>query len=260
MNMRKGVCGKFFNGTTIKELKMTTLLHSLLLPIIQRQRPQFKPDRALSARQWLAYLWPHFVGLLRAGRLLLFFRFPPLLFFGRGVRLQHLHKITFGSGVRLEEGVYLSAFGQGLIQLGKQVRIGAYSRLITSTSPGQLGQGITIGDNVGIGEFAYLGGAGGLEIGSDCIIGQYFSCHPENHCFSKPDLLIRQQGVSRKGISIERNCWIGAKVTVLDGVRIGQGSVIAAGAVITKDIPPYSVAGGVPARVIRPRFPHQHEN
>ena len=102
-----------------------------------------------------------------------------------------------------------------------------------------------------MGEFAYLGGAGGLTIGADCIIGQYLSCHPENHHFDNPNELIRLQGVERKGIEIGNNCWIGAKVTILDGVTIGEHCVIAAGAVVSKSVPAYSIVGGVPAKVIR---------
>jgi len=90
-----------------------------------------------------------------------------------------------------------------------------------------------------------------LEIGSDCIIGQYLSCHPENHNFGDQTRLIRHQGVQRKGIKIGKNCWIGAKVTILDGVRIGANCVIAAGAVVTKSMPDNTVIGGVPARVIK---------
>ena len=115
------------------------------------------------------------------------------------------------------------------------------------------GKYIKIGKNVGIGEFAHLGGAGGLSIGDDCIIGPYLSCHPENHRFLDNQELIRLQGTQRKGISIGKNCWIGAKVTILDGVKIGNNCVIAAGAVINKDMPDNAVIGGVPARVIRSR-------
>ncbi len=155
--------------------------------------------------------------------------------------------------VQLEDFVKISALGRSPIRLGNRVRIGAYSRLITSTTFDQLGSHITIGDDVGIGEFAYLGGAGGLDIGDDCIIGQYLSCHPENHIFTDNDELIRHQGTTRQGIRIGKNCWIGAKVTILDGVTIGDHCIIAAGAVVTKSMPPYSVIGGVPAKVIRLR-------
>ena len=63
--------------------------------------------------------------------------------------------------------------------------------------------------------------------------------------------MIKHQGVSRKGIVIGDNCWIGAKVTILDGVRIGNSCVIAAGAVVKGEFPDHCVIAGVPARVIR---------
>jgi acetyltransferase-like isoleucine patch superfamily enzyme len=66
-------------------------------------------------------------------------------------------------------------------------------------------------------------------------------------------LPIRHQGVSRKGIKIGKNCWIGSKVTVLDGVTIGTGSIIAAGSVVTKSFPENSIIGGVPAKLLKTR-------
>ena len=110
---------------------------------------------------------------------------------------------------------------------------------------------IFLGKNVGFGEFSYLGGAGGLEIGDDTIIGQYFSAHPENHNFNDDKKSIRLQGVSRKGIKIGKNCWIGSKVTILDGVNIGKNSVIASGAVVNKSFEDNVVIGGVPAKIIK---------
>jgi acetyltransferase-like isoleucine patch superfamily enzyme len=98
-----------------------------------------------------------------------------------------------------------------------------------------------------------LGGAGGLEIGDECIIGQYLSCHPENHVSGDLEVAIRHQGVTRKGIKIGPNCWIGSKVTILDGVEIGKGCIIAAGAVVTKSFPSNSVIGGVPAKLLKSR-------
>ena len=71
--------------------------------------------------------------------------------------------------------------------------------------------------------------------------------------FSDPEMLIHEQGMIGLGIKIEDDVWIGAGAIILDGVTIGRGSVIGAGAVVTKNIPPYSVAVGVPARVIKKR-------
>ena len=172
------------------------------------------------------------------------------IYSGLLVTWNYVHRITFGRFLQLGNHVTLSALGTVGITIGDNVSIGSDSKVIVSTSLNNIGIGITIEDNVGIGEFAYLGGAGGLSIGSDCIIGQYFSCHPENHNFNDQTKLIREQGVTRKGITIHPNCWIGSKVTILDGVEIGANSVIAAGAVVTKSLPENSIIAGVPAKKI----------
>lgn len=170
----------------------------------------------------------------------------------RGARVRTAGKLrTSGGIVRIEENCLVDCLSREGISVGRNFKLGAHSRMIASGSIADLGKGISIGDNVGIGEFAYIGGAGGVVIGADCIIGQYLSVHPENHVFSNHDRLIRDQGVTRQGIEIGPDCWIGAKVTILDGIVIGKGSVIAAGSVVTQSFPDRSVIGGVPARLIR---------
>jgi LmbE family N-acetylglucosaminyl deacetylase len=103
-----------------------------------------------------------------------------------------------------------------------------------------------------VSDACFFAGLSKIEtIGDDGIIGPYFGCHPENHNFYSEDALIRLQGVNRKGINIGKNCWIGAKVTILDGVSIGENCIIAAGAVVTKSMPSNAVLGGLPAKVIK---------
>jgi acetyltransferase-like isoleucine patch superfamily enzyme len=228
-------------------------MKNLIESLVRRRNPAFRLDEAVST-----YLLFHFVmaqvwALLRGLQVLLQGRNPKWMIRGKGVRFFNTPNIAWGRMLKLGDHTLLSAMGKGRLQLGNNVSIGACSRVVISTSLHHLGQHITLGNNVGIGEFAYLGGGGGLTIGDDCIVGQYFSCHPENHVHA--DLLqpIRLQGVTRKGIVIGRNCWIGSKVTILDGVSIGSGCVIAAGSVVTKSFPDHCVIGGVPAKVLRTR-------
>jgi len=233
-------------------------MKSFLQQIIRQKNPSFTFSKSLRTRSIIALAIRKGMQQLRALRLLTYGKNPWKRFFGKGIHISEGNNIRFGSFLQLEDYVYLNALGDKGIRFGNNVRIGAFSRLVVNTSFSDPAGFIHIGDNVGLGEFAYLGGTGGLTIERDCIIGQYLSCHPENHNYQDRDQLIRLQGVSRKGIHIESNCWIGAKVTILDGVRIGTGSIIAAGAVVTKSCPPYSIIGGVPAKLIKKR-PNQKE-
>ncbi len=228
-------------------------MKTMIERVIRMRNPEFKLDENLNTIAIISFVVGQFCSVLRGLRLMLFFQNPRMAMLGRGVRFYNLTKIRFGKFMKLGDNVYLSALGSEGITLGDNVGIGAFSRIVVSTSLNQIGKYIRIGHNVGIGEYAYLGGAGGLEIGNDCIVGQYFSCHPENHNYADADIPIRMQGVNRKGIKIGNNCWIGSKVTVLDGVTIGDGCIIAAGAVVTKSFPANSIIGGVPAKRLKDR-------
>jgi acetyltransferase-like isoleucine patch superfamily enzyme len=221
--------------------------------LIRLRNPNFVFAQNINSRLLLRLGWVYFWGLFRGLRLLLVGRFIKGLSLGKGVRFFNLPNIKIGKFVKIGNNVYLGALGEEGLLIGNNVGIGDYSKIVVSTDFGNPGKFIKIGNNVGIGEFAYLGGAGGLEIGNDCIIGQYLSCHPENHEYQDLNIPIRLQGVSRKGIRIGDNCWIGSKVSILDGVVIGAGSIIAAGAVVNKSFPPNSIIGGVPAKLLKTR-------
>lgn len=187
-----------------------------------------------------------------------FFRLIRGLFFHRKIVFRghscNIYKATVGSGVSIGDFVTLNGIGKNNLFLGNNVSIGSYSILKVSGSLTNIGSMIKIGSNVGIGEFAHIGGAGGVIIGNNTIIGPYFSVHPENHNFSDKNILIKNQGVSHKGIKIGDNCWFGAKVTILDGVVIGNGCVIAAGAVVKDSFPNDVIIGGVPAKILKKRL------
>jgi acetyltransferase-like isoleucine patch superfamily enzyme len=228
-------------------------MKTLVLKIIQLRNPNFFFDEALNSGALIQFIWIQLWSLFRGFKVFFLFRNPKGMLLGTGVSFFNISKIKWGKFLRLGSHVYLSALSKNGIRFGNSVSIGAFSRVIVSTSLHDIGDTIIIGNNVGIGEFAYLGGAGGLEIGDECIVGQYWSCHPENHNYSDLNVSIRHQGVTRKGIKIGKNCWIGSKVTVLDGVHLGDGSIVAAGSVVTKSFPENSIIGGVPAKLLKNR-------
>lgn len=172
-------------------------------------------------------------------------------FVAKRVTLKCKEKVTISKGVKLGENVYIDGYGYEGIKIGAGSSVGAYSRLICSGSIFNTGKHIHIGNGVGIGEFSRIGGSGGVTIGDNTIIAQYFSAHPENHLFLDKTTLIKNQGTEKAEIKIGENCWIGSKVTILAGVEIGEGVVVAAGSVVTKSFGSHVVIGGVPARVLK---------
>jgi acetyltransferase-like isoleucine patch superfamily enzyme len=114
------------------------------------------------------------------------------------------------------------------------------------------GERIELGERVGFNYGCYVNGYGGLTIGDRSIIGPYTMIHTANHemDLSAP---IPDQGWVSEGVTVGADCWVGMGVSILPGVTIGEGCVIGAGSVVVKDLPPFSVAVGNPARPIRDR-------
>jgi len=112
---------------------------------------------------------------------------------------------------------------------------------------------IQIGENCSVNPFTILYGLGGLKIGNNVRIAAHSVIVPANHNFSNVEIPIYKQGSTCLGVEIQDDVWIGSNCTILDGVVIGKGSVIAAGSVVTKSVEPYSIVAGVPAKLIRKR-------
>lgn len=141
-------------------------------------------------------------------------------------------QLTLGPGTFLDVGVVLHCGGQDWSGGAGGIAIGAHSY---------------------IGPNSVLFGAGGISIGDAVLISPGTVITSQQHSFAARDVDIRNQPLRLDEVVIERDVWIGSNATVLPGVRIGRGSVIGAGAVITRDVAPMSVALGVPARVVRER-------
>ncbi|QWH09086.1 acyltransferase [Bacillus mycoides] len=177
-----------------------------------------------------------------------------ILFVGKRVKLKNKNAISFGSGVTLEDYVFLDGLSTEGLKIGNNVKVGSYTIIACSGSLKSLGKGVRIGDNSGIGDFSFLGAAGGIQIGNNVIMGQNVRFHSENHKFDRVDIPIKEQGVTNKGIIVGDDCWIGSGSVFLDGVQVGEGCVIGANTLVNKDIPPYSVAVGNPVKIVKNRL------
>lgn len=173
------------------------------------------------------------------------------VFIGSNTKILNRSNISFGKSVTIGSYCEIDGYASQKIVLGDNVKIGMYSKLLSTSHLATYGIGLKMGNNSAIGDFTHFGAPGGIVIGDDVIMGSYISFHSENHNFSDTTKLIREQGVNSKGIKLGNNIWVGAKVTFLDGCEVGDNSVVAAGAVVTGKFPKNSIIGGVPARVIK---------
>lgn len=159
---------------------------------------------------------------------------------------RHLPTSSSPLGLGVSKRLRGALCGHIFRKCGKQVNVekGAYFGY---------GSHVSLGERSGIGVNARFYGVGDISIGEGVIMGPDVVVLTENHRFQDVGIPIPGQGKEVSSVVIEDDVWIGIRAIILPGVRIGRSSVIGAGAVVTKDIPPYSVVGGVPARVIRNR-------
>ncbi|BAY80866.1 hexapeptide repeat-containing transferase [Calothrix parasitica NIES-267] len=182
---------------------------------------------------------------------------------GNSVNIQHFVEligtpsIEIGNQVSLLKGVQINALGHpnNKIHIKDRARLerGVDIRSLYDTH-------IIIDENAYIGPYVVIAGTGDIKIGKNCLIAPHCGIFANNHIFSDPTRLIEEQGTTSKGIVIEDDCWLGHNVTVTDGVKIGKGSIIGAGSVVNKNIPPFSIAVGTPVRIIRNRLDRQTSN
>lgn len=171
--------------------------------------------------------------------------------FGRNITIRHPHKISIGDHSFIDDYAVLDAKGeenQGII-LGKNVMVGRNSILSCKEGSVYLNDFVNISANcsllsettITVGKYTFLAGHCYLVAGG-------------SHSYERVDIPIMfQPSLTKGGINVGEDCWIGAMVTILDGVSLGKGCVVGAGAVVTESIPDYSVAVGVPAKIIKER-------
>ena len=166
--------------------------------------------------------------------------------FDRAITIRHGHKIKIGRRCVISEYCGLTAQGDDAsgIKLGNEVLVGRGTVLNTRNGTIELGDFCNIGANCRLGTTTKIKFGKHVLLAANCYIGGI------KHCFDRTDIPIMRQGYESKGgVIIEDDVWLGAGVMVLDGVTIGTGCVVAAGSIVTRDLPAYSIAMGSPAKI-----------
>ena len=182
-------------------------------------------------------------------------------------------KLLFVLRARLNGGnrISLHAYVKGFaaISLGRKCKIHADASVDASRSKGivfgdqvtldryayvQGGDGgVRLGHRVGINNFSIVNGTGGVDIGDDTLIGPGVRIISYQHQYAAGKT-IRSQPSDKQAIRIGKDCWIGANAVILAGVVLGDGAIVAAGAVVTRDVPGNTVVAGVPASILKTRI------
>src|SRR3989339_4086 len=188
------------------------------------------------------------------GHRLFFGKSAGLVLVGSNVSVRYAHQLIAGKDLIIEDNAEINCLSEQNIVLGNRVTIGKHAIIRPSNIyGGAIGAGLKVGDHSNIGPFAYIGCSGKITIGNNVMISPRVSIYAENHVFEDARIPMKEQGVTQSAVTIEDDCWIASNSIILAGVTIGKGSVIAAGSVVTKSVPPYSVVAGVPAKVIKQR-------
>ncbi len=155
-------------------------------------------------------------------------------------------RVQFDAGCDIGPGLFLKIGPAGAIKFGEKCVL---DRFMTIETHGVL----RVGARTIFGHHCTLSAIHSLEIGEDCLIADLVDIRDHDHNFERLDIPIRSQGATAAPVKIGNGVWLGAKVTVVRGVTIGDNAIIGANAVVTKDIPANAIAVGIPAKVVKYR-------
>jgi acetyltransferase-like isoleucine patch superfamily enzyme len=151
-------------------------------------------------------------------------------------------QIELGRGCKIHADASVDASRSPGVRFGDKVTLNRYAYIQGGNG------GVRLGNGVEINNFSIVNGTGGVDIGDDTLVGPGVRIISYQHRHAA-DATIRSQPVDARPIRIGRDCWLGANAIIMSGVSIGDGVVVAAGAVVRVDIPPRAIVAGVPATV-----------
>ncbi|GAB1416547.1 hypothetical protein MASR2M117_19530 [Paludibacter sp.] len=217
-------------------------------------RKNYQVDSSLSNLTLINILLNKFVEVIRGLRYkILFNASKGLIFVGKKTTIKYCKLISVGRSLSLGRYVQIDALSKNGVVIGNNVTIKDNTIIECTGVIRNLGEGLTIGSHTGISQNCFIQVRGKVSIGSYVIMGPGVSIFSENHNSTDLNQYIVHQGETRQGVTIEDGVWIGARSIILDGVCVGKNSIIAAGSVVNKNVEPYTIVGGVPAKLIKER-------
>jgi acetyltransferase-like isoleucine patch superfamily enzyme len=158
-----------------------------------------------------------------------------------------LRNVSIGDNVSVGGKLYLRMRKNGRITIKNGASVGTEVWLVTANDAE-----LSVGENSALSSYSIFNGGHGITIGADCVFAGFVYVNSSEHG-SKKNEIIRKQGYYGSPVVIGNDVWLGGHVTVTQGVTLGDGAVIGANAVVTRDIPPYAIAIGSPAKVLKYR-------
>ena len=228
-------------------------LNNIINKIVQRLgRKNYSIDNSLTTSDLIIILFDKLLQAIRGFFYKVLLRESSgIIFIGRRTKIKFASKLSLGRSVVIGDNVQISALSKKGIVIGNNVSLLAGTIIECTGVLNNLGEGLIIGNNVGIAQNCFIQVRGEVVIGDNVIFGPNVSVFSENHNYSNPDLPVVVQRENRRGVIIESGAWIGTRSVILDGVNVGKNSIVAAGSIVNKDVAPYSIVGGVPAKLIK---------
>ena len=219
------------------------------------KKEEYTVEYLFSSKEFITVLLERLIAALRGTLFVKIYlkESKGIVFAERGAKINYGHKIKCGRNLNLKEFSTINALSLNGIEIGDNFTLGKYAMIECSLALKDVGDYLKIGNNVGINHYCFIGVRGKIYIGNNVLFGPRVNIFSENHLFERNDIPILYQGVEKGITKIGNDVWIGANVSIMSGVSIGDGCVIAAGSVVTKDFPSKSIIAGVPAELINKR-------
>lgn len=175
---------------------------------------------------------------------------------GKGFKADSIPKIwidkgcglVIGNHVEFRRNVEIRVHGNSQVNIGSSCRIDRGVRILSANNAI-----VTLGDNTRVGLYTVFNGGDSITVGEKSLISGFVYLQTSMHGFAQKSTSVQEQGYLHAAVVLEEDSWLGTHVVIMPGVRLGRGAVVGSNAVVNKNVEPYQVVAGIPAKVIKER-------